>query len=202
MLSTNWILGIIVGRKPNIMDILNNVWFQVGLPIFFIIFLFFILPIFFIGAPFMPSYRKRASQTHLSNIIDFLKFNSSVDTDNQNIKKFIDLGSGDGRIVIEFAQAGFESYGIELNPFLVLWSRWKIKRLGLNNTKIIWGDFWKINFSDFDVFYIFHFQVANNLLAKKFKNNAVIISFGFVLPGLKLIKKEGIFLVYKKAEIK
>ena len=53
-----------------------------------------------------------------------------------------------------------------------------------------------------DIFYIFHFQMANNLLAKKFKDNAVIISFGFVLSGFKLIKKEGIFLIYKKTETK
>lgn len=148
----------------------------------------------------MPSYRKRVSHAHLSTIIDFLKSNPDASISNQGIRKFIDLGSGDGRVVIEFARAGFKSYGIELNPLLVLWSRWKIKNLGLNNAKIIWGNFWKINFSDFDIFYIFHFQTANNLLAKKFNNNAVIISFGFVLPGFKLIKKEGVFFVYKKAE--
>ena len=179
------------------MDILNNIWFQTGLPIFFIIFIFFILPIFFIGAPFMPSYRKKVSQNHLSNIINFIK--SDFNNSDRNIKKFIDLGSGDGRVVIKFAQAGLESYGVELNPFLVWWSRWKIKNLGLKNAKIIWGDFWKINFSDFDIFYIFHFQMVNNLLTKKFNDNAVIISFGFVLPGFELIKKGGIFLIYKKA---
>lgn len=148
----------------------------------------------------MPSYRKKASQAHLSNIIEFLKSDPSFNNSSLKVRKFIDLGSGDGRVVIEFAQAGFESYGIELNPFLVWWSRRKIKQLGLNNAKIIRGNFWKISFSDFDIFYIFHFQMANNLLAKKFKDNAVIISFGFILPGFRLIKKEGIFLVYKKAE--
>jgi SAM-dependent methyltransferase len=183
---------------------LNDILFQIRLPIFFVIFIFLILPIFFIGAPFMPSFRKKTGYKHLLTIINFLKTDANLNGYGQKSRKFIDLGSGDGRVVIEFAKQGFESYGIELNPFLVLWSRWKIKRLGLKNAKIMWGNFWKINFSDFDVFYIFHFQIANNLLSKKLKQelkkNSVIISFGFILPGFQLIKKEGGFLAYKKAE--
>jgi len=35
----------------------------------------------------------------------------------------IDLGSGDGRIVIESAKHGLPAEGIELNPWLVLYSR-------------------------------------------------------------------------------
>ena len=36
----------------------------------------------------------------------------------------VDLGSGDGRIVIEAAKRGIPAEGVELNPWLVLYSRY------------------------------------------------------------------------------
>ena len=91
-----------------------------GMAVFFI---FMALPLVFPGSPFLPSYRKsnQTARAYLKNIIDFAK------TSFPN-GRFIDLGSGDGRVVIEFAKQGFESWGVEFNSALVLWSRIKIKR--------------------------------------------------------------------------
>jgi cyclopropane fatty-acyl-phospholipid synthase-like methyltransferase len=46
--------------------------------------------------------------------------------------KLVDIGSGDGRILIAAAQQGIESVGYEINPLLVLWSRSRIKRAGMD----------------------------------------------------------------------
>jgi protein-L-isoaspartate O-methyltransferase len=67
-------------------------------------------------------------------------------------EKAVDLGSGDGRIVIEMAKKGAIACGYEINPLLVLIAKWKIKKLGLqNNAHIYWGDFWGKNLSSFDI---------------------------------------------------
>ena len=142
----------------------------------------------------MQSYRKR-NNINFNKMFELLK--------DHWAKNFIDLGSGDGRVVREFAKAGFESYGVEINPILVWWSRRQIEREGIGNAKITWGNFWKTNLRHFDIIFIFHFTKANKLLGQKFKKelkkDAIIISAGFPLDGFELIKKESCFLIYKNS---
>ena len=38
--------------------------------------------------------------------------------------KLLDIGSGDGRLVVEAARMGFKSTGVELNRWLVYYSRY------------------------------------------------------------------------------
>jgi len=46
--------------------------------------------------------------------------------------RVIDLGSGDGRIVIEAAKRGYHADGVELNPWLVWYSRYRALREGVS----------------------------------------------------------------------
>ncbi|MDP3763997.1 MAG: class I SAM-dependent methyltransferase [bacterium] len=158
-----------------------------------IAFLLLGLPLLFTGAPFMPSYRKSRKDV-LDGLFEIAK--------KENVKKIIDIGSGDGRVVIEFARNGFESYGIEFNPLLVWYSRYKIKRSGLKNAHIIRGDFWKTDLSEYDFVYLFQLNYVNALLTDKFKKElktgAIIASAGFPMFDFDLIKQEGIFWVYRK----
>ena len=71
---------------------------------------------FFLGAPFWSTNKKT-----LKKMIEFSKVKKE--------EKVADLGSGNGKIVIEFAKRGIESHGFEINPFLVWISRRKIKKL-------------------------------------------------------------------------
>lgn len=150
------------------------------------------LPLLFTGAPFIPSY-KRNKKDVLEGLFEIAK--------KENVKKIVDIGSGDGRVVIEFARQGFESYGIEFNPLLVWYSRYKIKRLGLKNAHIMRGDFWKINLSEYDFIYLFQLNYVNALLTDKFKKElktgAIIASAGFPMFDFNLVKQEGIFWIYK-----
>lgn len=154
-------------------------------------FVFMAWPLAFPGAPFLPSFSKRKKTTAegLERVINLVQTHFPKG-------RMVDLGSGDGRVVMEFAQNGFEATGIEINPFLVLWSRIKI-----GNAKIIKGNFWRVNLSSFDIVYIFQLNSVNILLADKFKKElkpgALIISVGFILPGFELIAKDSPFLVYK-----
>ncbi|MDP3764561.1 MAG: class I SAM-dependent methyltransferase [bacterium] len=151
------------------------------------------LPLLFTGAPFMPSYRKNRKNV-LEDLFEIAK--------KENAKKIVDIGSGDGRVVIEFAKQGFESYGIEFNPLLVWYSRYKIKRAGLKNAHIIRGDFWKTDLSQYDLVYLFQLNYVNALLGDKFKKElktgAIIASAGFPMFNFDLIGQKEIFWVYRK----
>ncbi|MBI4119861.1 MAG: class I SAM-dependent methyltransferase [Parcubacteria group bacterium] len=159
-----------------------------------IIFAFF--PILTMGAPFVPSYRpkNKNSSAHLAEAINFVKNHGGG-------QKSVDLGSGDGRVVREFARCGLESWGVEINPLLVLWSRAKIKKAGLKNAHIKWGSLWKADLSGFDIVYMFQCNLTNKFLFNKFKKelkpSAYVISFGFPMHGLRLVKEVGSFLIYQ-----
>jgi len=63
-----------------------------------------------------------------------------------NLKKddvFFDLGSGDGRILIEASKSGARVFGVEKNKILNWLAKRKVKKLGLKNVKIIEGDLFK-----------------------------------------------------------
>ena len=70
---------------------------------------------------------------------------------SKSTKRFIDLGSGDGRVVIAAAQAGYEATGIELNPVLVSLSYIAAYRAGvLSKVSFRMKDFWSINLQEYD----------------------------------------------------
>lgn len=161
-----------------------------------VLFVFFMIPLFFYSAPFLPSYRRQKREM-LEPLFELARRAPG--------NKFVDLGSGDGRVVMEFARQGFDSWGVEFNPALVLWSRIKIKNEKSKNknikAKIIRSNFWKIDLASFDIVYIYQLTSVNALLADKFKKElkpgAIIISAGFFLPNFEPIKREGIFWVYR-----
>ncbi len=70
----------------------------------------------------------------------------------------VDLGSGDGRIVLEAARRGFEAHGIELNLWLVLYSRaaaWRERGSLLGSASFSRRDLWKTDLAEFDDVVIF-----------------------------------------------
>ena len=96
-----------------------------------------------------------------------------------------DLGSGDGRIVIALAKKGIEAHGFEINPFLVLYSRWKIKKEKIQNAQIHWKSFWKEDFSKYDLITLFQTGKIMDRLGNKIKKespNARVISYYWKFP--------------------
>lgn len=115
----------------------------------------------------------------------------------------VDLGSGDGRIVIAMAQAGALADGFEINPVLVFLSRRKIKRLGLENqARIFRQNFWTADLSSYDVVMVFGTSHIMEKLEKKLraelKDDAVIVSNVFRFPGWQEVKSQNGVYVYRK----
>lgn len=111
-------------------------------------------------------------------------------------QKIADIGSGDGRLVIEFAKLGLDAVGYEINPWLVLVSRTRIKKLGLQDkAKIYWRNFWNVDLSQFDTVVVYAIGYAMDKLEEKFKNEmrsgSKIISVYFKFSDLEIKKSLG-----------
>ncbi len=117
-------------------------------------------------------------------------------------KKAIDLGAGDGRIVIALAKKGFESHGYEINPLLALWAKWNIKQAGVSKNAFIHiGDFWETDLGKFDVITIYLTSHIMRRLEKKIMKEAVqgaqIVVNYFKLPTLKPTREKNKMYLYK-----
>lgn len=147
----------------------------------------FLLPIFQ-GAPFIPTDKKK-----LPTIIKLAGIKSG--------QKIVDLGSGDGRLVIALAKAGAEAHGYEINPFLVWWSRYKIKRAGLKEKAFVHQKgFWRANLQPFDLVVLFGIghimEKLEKKLKKELKPGAKVVSNCFTFPNWQHSIKEGPILLY------
>jgi len=101
----------------------------------------------------------------------------------------VDLGSGDGRVVIELARRGAAAEGYEINPVLVLVSRIAIRTAGLRGRAAIhWGSFWRADLSRFDAVIVFQGSFVMRRLESKLRRElprgARVISDYWRLPGL------------------
>ena len=150
--------------------------------IVFIIFLIFAFPIF-LGAPFVPVCSE--------------EINKILKLANPKPREILyDLGSGDGRIIIEAAKKyDVRAIGIEINPFLFYFSRWKIKKLGLQErVKVLWSNFFKKDISQANIIIIYLLQRTNYRLERKFLSDlrpgTRIISKSFIFKNLPLVKSD------------
>ena len=144
----------------------------------------------FFGAPFQPSSNKAT------------KLIMQLASPNKK-QKMADLGSGNAKILIEFAKRGVEAHGFEINPILVWLSRKRIKNLHLQKKAFIhWKNFMKSDLSKFDI--ITSFQISyimpglENKLKKELKKGAKIISNTWKFPNWKPKRIIGHVYLYQK----
>ena len=158
----------------------------------------------FLGAPYLPS-----STAAFRAVIERIPQFHSVDS----VKgmRMVDIGSGDGRLVREAASAGFgSSIGIEMNPWLVLISKWRLRKIP--GSQIIWANAWdKMDeLSKFGPDVITFYGRPGQGLMTKFGKMAedisdssgksiIVVSNKFHIPNwhLRQIAQVGDFIVYK-----
>jgi ribosomal protein L11 methylase PrmA len=125
----------------------------------------------------------------------------------QPAEKMVDLGSGNGKIVIAFAKDGIESHGYEINPLLVWFSRRQIKKLGLQEKAFIHGEsFWKANLSEFDVVTVFTLPHIMRALVPKIKKelkpSVRVIANAYGFRGIEPLKKENQVFLYESGSFR
>ena len=132
----------------------------------------------FFGAPYVPTNTK------------FLKkiFNEVKLSKNDLV---IDLGSGDGRMVLLAAQKGYRAVGYEINPYLWLISLYRLRRYP--NAKVKFKSFWRADISSADLVFTFlltkHMQKLEEKLSNEMKPGSYFASFVFELPNTQIIYK-------------
>ena len=119
-------------------------------------------------------------------------------------KKVVDLGAGDGRLVIAMAKLGIESHGYEVNPFLVARARKEITKAGLDGKAFMHcKNLWRVNVGDFDgvILYAMKHMMKKleNKLTKELKPGSVVVSNYFAFPNWKAkVAEDNIYLYIKE----
>ncbi|MGI5826682.1 MAG: SAM-dependent methyltransferase [Patescibacteria group bacterium] len=118
-------------------------------------------------------------------------------------QKTLDLGSGDGRVVIAMAKAGAEAHGFEVDPKLIEEARRNIAEEGLEGKAFIHSkNFWDGDLGEYDVVTVYGITSIMGRLEAKLKNelrpNAKVVSNYFTFPNWEPEEvKEKVYL-YKK----
>ena len=117
----------------------------------------------------------------------------------------VDLGSGDGVVLKVASDFGAKGFGVELNPFLVLLTKWRFRKK--KDVRIKCGNLFKVDFpAETTVVYLFGdardikgMMCAIETQVKRLNHDLYVISHAFELPGLKPIKKHRAYFLYKIA---
>lgn len=114
----------------------------------------------------------------------------------------IELGSGDGKVMLAAAQRGIKVVGYELNPLLVLWSRLRTRRYR-HNARVIWGDYWQSDWPPHQAIFTFllprYMPKLNKKVIQSKHKPVKLVSFAFKVPGRPAeAEKDGVYLyVYR-----
>ncbi|XP_069120116.1 ATP synthase subunit C lysine N-methyltransferase-like [Argopecten irradians] len=124
--------------------------------------------------PFLP-----ASSAQMKNVFKALGSRSG---------SLLDIGSGDGRIVIEAARQGYKASGIELNMWLVLYSRWAARQAGMNKMATFKRqDLWKSDVSPYNNVVIFGvrqmMEPLEQKLEKELVQDSMVVACRFHFPN-------------------
>jgi SAM-dependent methyltransferase len=119
----------------------------------------------------------------------FKTLESTFDLRKNSNQVFIDLGSGNGQVIIYCAlNYGIRSIGVEINPILINEGKNSIRLLKeskyakkkvIGKITLISGDFYELNLEKYDYIYIFSLPTMQKYLKHVFqtiKNGTVIIS--------------------------
>ncbi|KAM9308255.1 ATP synthase subunit C lysine N-methyltransferase, partial [Gastrophryne carolinensis] len=144
-----------------------------------------LLALYAIATPFVtPAFRNiclpyvPATNVQIRNVLKMLMLRSG---------HLVDIGSGDGRVVIAAAKQGFQAVGYELNPWLVWYSRYRARREGVHqNAKFYVSDLWKVSFSKYTSIVVFGVPQMMAQLEKKLESelneNARVVACRFPFP--------------------
>lgn len=137
------------------------------------------------GAPYLPTLTPQVSAAlDLANL--------------QPGQTLLELGCGDGKLLVAAARRGATVVGYELNPILaaICWLR---TRRFKGSVTVICGDFWRAEWPEADAIFTFLLPKYMQKLDKKviqYNHKPVkLVSFAFVIPRKAVDQhKNGVFL--------
>jgi precorrin-6B methylase 2 len=152
-----------------------------------LILLAFQFVVLFLGAPYVPTLSKQRE-----NALDLL--------DLKKGQMLIDLGCGDGAMLVSAAQRGIKCVGYEINPLLayIAWAR--TRRYG-SKVKIIRGNFWQKKWPQADAVFVFlterYMERLNQNMKNRFKKPVKLVTYGFSISSKKASATKGACFLYR-----
>lgn len=142
----------------------------------FALFILFLTLAFVTGAPFVRSNKKAVEA-----MMRFARIKPGM--------KIYDLGSGDATLLFRAAALGAIAVGLEINPFLVIWSRLRTQLSPYRkNVKVRWQNFWRADLADADIVFVYllpwRMETLENLLKTHCKPGTRIVTNSFIFPTL------------------
>ncbi len=162
--------------------------FFVALGILLLLFLVF-LNVFFsflVMIHFKGAYHAASSDERVQRILKLATIKKG--------QKILDLGSGDGKVVLALAQKGAQVEGFEIHPLMVWKSRQLLKKYNVQQKATIhMTNFWNEELSEYDTIVVYGIGYMMKRLEEKIIREAEkgtkIISVYFTFPTLKPKKK-------------
>jgi SAM-dependent methyltransferase len=110
----------------------------------------------------------------------------------------LDLGSGDGSVLLAAARRGARATGYEINPALVLTSLWRTRKYR-KQVRIKWANMWRATIDDKTENVFMFMDKRFTETAEKFLNDPGVrlkfVSYSYRLPTMKPEKsKDGVHL--------
>jgi SAM-dependent methyltransferase len=144
------------------------------------------------GAPYLPTLSKQVGTA--LNMIDLERGDT-----------ILELGCGDGKVLIAAAEHGLNAVGYELNPIMALIA-WVRTRPYKDRVHVVWGDFWTKEWPPAEGIFVFlldsYMDKLNTKIEQSYgrygknKGKSIrLVSFAFQIPGkVPLAEKDALFL--------
>jgi SAM-dependent methyltransferase len=111
----------------------------------------------------------------------------------------LELGCGDGKVLIAAARQGIQVVGYELNPILALIA-WLRTRRYRSQVRVIWGNFWQSPWPPAEAIFVFLLPRYMPKLHKKcmrYNHKPVkLVSFAFEIPDKKPLRQKANLYLY------
>jgi N6-adenosine-specific RNA methylase IME4 len=141
--------------------------------------------VLFVGAPYVPTLSPQ--------VITALGL--------ANLKKgqtMLELGCGDGKVLITAAEQGLNVVGYELNPILAFIAWLRTRKYG-SQVKVIWGNYWHLQWPPAEAIFVFLLPKYMPKLHKKCVRYSFrpikLVSFAFPIPNKEPDKqKDNVYL--------
>lgn len=122
-------------------------------------------------------------------------------------ERAVDLGSGDGRLIIALAHRGVRATGVEIDD-----GRWQLTNSAIRMqrleglARVIHGSFWKQDLSPYDIIVLYGIPSIMERLERKIineaKDNCRVVSNRFQFPNWKPVKVKSNVYRYDLATVR
>lgn len=139
------------------------------------------------GAPFVPTLRPQ-----IDAALDLL--------DLAPRQTLLELGCGDGRVLLAAARRGLCATGYELNPLLAMLA-WLRTRRYAAQVRVVWGDYWRVPWPAAEGAFAFilprYMPKLDAKIHREVRHPFKVASFAFTIPGKQPVAQRGGVFLYQ-----